>query len=136
MTDDPSPTRRLLVVDDEEGIRIVLQRLLKRLPDRPPFEIDAAESAEEALELMERSTYTLVLTDFNMGGKDGVFLLAAAKDRWPETLRMLMTGYTDDEIMVQARERGKAAAVVRKPWDNKALLEVVRDLIAKEQDRG
>lgn len=114
---------------------MVLLRLLKGLPDRPPFEIDAAESAEQALELMERSRYTLILTDFNMGGKDGVFLLAAANERWPETLRMLMTGYTDDDIVVQARERGKAAVVVRKPWDNKALLGVVRDLIAKEQDR-
>lgn len=126
---ETSPRRKLLIVDDEEGIRTVLQRLLARLPSPPPFDIHTAESAEEALGLMEENEYALVLTDFNMGGKDGVFLLAAAKERWPETLRLLMTGYTDEDIMVQARERGQAAAVVRKPWDNLALLQTVKGLL-------
>jgi len=130
-TNTPKLTK-VLVVDDEEGIRTVLARLLSRLPKPPPVEIHTAESAEEALELLEHSNYTLILTDFNMGGKDGVFLLAAAQERWPETQRMLMTGYTDEDIIVQARDVGGAAAVVRKPWDNKGLLTTIGTLLRSQ----
>lgn len=131
VTDATPPRMKVLIVDDEEGIRSVLTRLLGRLPHPPPVEIETAESAEQAIELLERNKYTLILTDFNMGGRDGVFLLATARERWPDTLRMLMTGYTDEEIMVQARERGKAAAIVRKPWDNTRLLATVSGLLAE-----
>lgn len=133
MTEPTQPRRKVLVVDDEEGIRTVLKRLLARMPEPPPIEVVTAESAEQAIELMEHSKFTLVLTDFNMGGRDGVFLLATALERWPQTRRMLMTGYTDEEIMVQARERGGAAAVVRKPWDNTRLLATVGDILAAEE---
>lgn len=132
----PEGRRKLLVVDDEEGIRLVLQRLLARLPNPPPLEVETAESAEEALEMLESSRYTLILTDFNMGGKDGVFLLAAARERWPDMVRMLMTGYTDEQIMVQAREQGKAAAVVRKPWNNNELLQLIRAALDREAAKG
>lgn len=132
MTTRPPERIKLLVVDDEEGIRTVLTRLLARLPKPPPVEIVTAESAEQAIGLLERGDFTLILTDFNMGGRDGVFLLATALERWPETRRMLMTGYTDEEIMVQARERGKAAAIVRKPWDNTRLLDTVREILEEK----
>jgi CheY-like chemotaxis protein len=119
----------VLVVDDEEGIRTVLQRLLARLPDPPPVVIETADSAERALELLEAGKYALILTDFNMGGKDGVFLLATARERWPETLRTLMTGYTDEQIMNDAQEKGKAAAVIRKPWNNQELVKTIQTLL-------
>lgn len=124
-----TPTRKLLVVDDEEGIRMVLQRLLARLPAKPA--VDAASSAEEALAMLERSPYTLIITDFNMGGRNGVFLLAAAKERWPETIRLLMTGYTDAQIEADARGAGSASAVVHKPWNNQALLQLVAKLLSE-----
>lgn len=123
------PPQRVLIVDDEEGIRSVLQRLLARLPEPPPVKIETAESAEKAIELLEAGPYALILTDFNMGGKDGVFLLATARERWPDTLRTLMTGYTDEQIMIDAKERGKAAAVIRKPWNNQDLVKLIQGLL-------
>lgn len=130
------PARRLLIVDDEEGIRTVLQRLLTRLPEPPPIRVETAESAEQALELLEKGPYALILTDFNMGGRDGVFLLATALERWPDTQRALMTGYTDEQIMTDAKEKGKAAAVIRKPWNNRDLLETVRSLLEAQAKSG
>lgn len=115
--------RRVLVVDDEEGIRMVLQRLLARLPAIPA--VDAASSAEEALDLLAKERYAVILTDFNMGGKNGVELLATAHERWPETKRLLMTGYADEQVLVEARDRGKAADVVRKPWNSQELLQLI-----------
>ena len=133
MTTTTPPPMKVLVVDDEEGIRNVLQRLLARLPDPPPVIIETAESAEQAIELLEHNKYALILTDFNMGGKDGVFLLATARERWPEMLRTLMTGYTDEQIMTDAKEKGAAAAVIRKPWNNQDLVKVVQTLLKNEQ---
>lgn len=122
---------RILVVDDEEGIRAFLDRLLRRLPKPPPVEIETASSAEEALDLLERGEYDLVISDFNMGGQDGITLLATAKARWPNTLRLLMTGYTDDSIKRNAERVAGVAAFVRKPVDHKDLLVLVGGLLAR-----
>lgn len=80
--------------------------------------------------MMEQERFTLILTDFNMGGKDGLFLLATARERCPETLRLLMTGYTDDQIRRDADEKGGVAAFIRKPWNNQELLQLVGRLLA------
>ncbi len=123
------PSRRILIVDDEEGIRTFLTRLLARLPKPPPIEIETAPSAEDALSLMQIRKYALVLTDFNMGGKDGIFLLSTAREKWPETVRLLMTGYTDEQIYRDAVERGGVAAFIRKPWNNQEFLQLIATLL-------
>lgn len=128
MTDGP-PRTRLLIVDDEEGIRSVLQRLLTRMPQPPPLEVETAESAEEALKILESRSFAMILTDFNMAGEDGIFLLATARERWPDTMRALMTGYTDDQIAVDAKEKANVAALIRKPWNNAELLGLLKDLL-------
>lgn len=124
---------RLLVVDDEDGVRLILQRLLARMPRPPPVEVRTAPSAEAALEALEREHFDLILSDFNMGGKDGIFLLAATRERWPDTIRCLMTGYTDEEIRRRAQEEGGVAAFIRKPWDNQAVLALLRALLLEQR---
>jgi CheY-like chemotaxis protein len=125
-----TPEVKLLVVDDEATIRSVLTRLLKRLPQPPPVRVETAESAEAALQKMERESFDLVFTDFNMGGKDGIYLLARVRERWPETRRLLMTGYTDEHIRRKALSDGGAQGFVRKPWDSQELLALITDALA------
>lgn len=124
--------RKILVVDDEEGIRKLLERILQRLPKPPPVDIQTASSAEDALDMLEQGRFHLVLTDFNMGGRDGIFLLATVRDRWPETSRILMTGYTDAEIEQDAREQGAVAAFIRKPWNQQDLLRIIAALLPND----
>lgn len=119
------PPRDILVVDDEQAITMLLERILKRLPEPPPVVIHRAVSAEQALDLLEQRHFDLVLTDYNMGGRDGVSLLTTVKERWPDTHRVLMTGYTDEQIYRDAVEKGAVAAFIRKPWSNQDLLRTI-----------
>lgn len=121
--------RRVLVADDEEGIRRLVTRLVntKRI-ELGDIEVVQAESAEEALEILERESVDLVLTDYRMGGKTGAELLDVVSARWPATARVLMTGYAD--VAETAERAGAANAVIRKPWSNEAFVRTLRDALA------
>lgn len=134
MSADRSPrrSRRVLVADDEEGIRRLVTRLVRtKAVELGEIEVTQAESAEQALALLEHERFDLVLTDYRMTGKKtGAELLAEVSDRWPATARVLMTGYLD---VAESTERGDAAsAVIRKPWNNDVFVRTLRGLL----DRG
>lgn len=120
---------RVLVVDDEEQIRRLVRILLTRLQDRYTLAIHEAGSYEQALPQMERQTFHLVITDYNMPGKTGVDLLSHAYRRSPNTGRMLITALAQMDIGVDAVNRGHVDAFMRKPWDNTAFLTLVDSLL-------
>lgn len=127
MADAPR-NRRLLVADDEEGIRRLVTRLVRtKAVELGELEVVQAESAEEALEILEHERVDLVLTDYRMTGKTGAELLAVVHARWPATERVLMTGYLD---VAESAEGGRdASAVIRKPWNNEAFVATLRGLL-------
>lgn len=116
------------MADDEEGIRRLVTRLVRtKAVELGELEVVQAESAEEALEILERERVDLVLTDYRMTGKTGAELLAVVHARWPATERVLMTGYLD---VAETAERGHdASAVIRKPWNNETFVATLRDLL-------
>lgn len=120
--------RRVLVVDDEEQIGRSLARLLGRL-DVSGLEVEVASDAASALARLEGARFDLVISDYRMPGEDGISLLAKVRERWPDSLRVLMTGYTEDRIRRDAEERAQVAAFVAKPWTNTALMETVARLL-------
>lgn len=132
-TDDTTDggERRILVVDDERHVCTFLQRLLQRLPEPPPVRIETAPSAEEAMRLMESEDYNLIISDYNMGGQDGICLLQHARTHCPTTLRILMTGYTDEQIQRDAHEKADVNAFVRKPLRIQELLTLVDGLFTE-----
>src|ERR1700746_3023556 len=92
----------LLIVDDEPYILTTLAALLGQ-----DFEVLTADSAETAQTLFERSRIDLVLTDQKMPRMTGVELLEWVRERSPQTIRLLMTGYAELEDAVEAINRGK-----------------------------
>ena len=112
---------RVLVVDDERKMRRVLQILLERMG----LESLAAESAEEALERIEREQVALVLTDLRMPGASGIDLLARVRELDPEVPVVVMTAYGTVETAVDAMKRG-AFDYVLKPFDLDAIELVIR----------
>lgn len=112
-----------LVVDDEEGIRESLFDFLEMALDGQA-KVVTASSAQEALGLLDAHSgdAPIVLTDFNMGpsSKNGLELLAEVQRRWPASRRLLMTGYSLEEVT-----RGGAPQVHRafeKPFSPTDLL--------------
>lgn len=92
----------ILIVDDEEAIR----RSLRKALAYEDVTIQEARSGEEALQLLSQTTFSLVLTDIRMGQVDGLDLLAEIRERWPDTVVVLLTGYASVESAVQALRRG------------------------------
>ncbi len=116
------PTPRVLLVDDEVGILNSLRRLLRH----EEFEVITAESAEAALEILEEKPVELIISDARMPGMDGATLLAKVWEKWPKTIRILLTGFADLNTTVKAINAGRIHRYISKPWDDDDLKETVR----------
>jgi len=123
------PEARILVVDDEEQIRRIVTLLLKRVPSFQA-KIQQAGNAQEALALLEHEEFDLIVSDHNMPGKTGIDLLEHAHKQHPQTARMLMTALAQLDIGVDAINRGRVDAFLRKPFDNDAFIALADSLLA------
>jgi two-component system response regulator HupR/HoxA len=116
----------ILIVDDEPLNRELLRRVLAR-----EYEVEEAEDGPQALEILERraDSVGLVLCDQLMPGMSGTELATKARDRWPDLVFVLLTGYDDDEDVTAARDSGLVAHVVSKPWRGAALKSLIEESI-------
>lgn len=121
----------ILIVDDEQDILDALALTLERAKQFK-CRITTATSAEDGLKLVGSKRFDLVLADFRMGKGTGVDLLQEVKDRHPETVRVLITGYSDVEIAMQAMERAKIHYYVQKPWNNENLRLTIYEAIKRD----
>jgi diguanylate cyclase (GGDEF)-like protein len=112
----------LLLVDDEPYILGALSGLLN-----PHFDVLTAESAAAAREIFGRRTVDLILADQRMPGGNGVELLEWVSQQSPQTVRLMMTGYTDFEQTVQAINRGQVYRIILKPWRTDELLLILHN---------
>lgn len=118
----------ILCVDDEANILSALRRLFRATGQR----VTVAGSGQEALAVMEREPVDLVVSDMRMPGMSGAQLLAAVRARWPDTVRILLTGYADLPSTVDAVNLGQIHRYVAKPWDDEELLRVVREALERK----
>lgn len=92
----------ILVVDDEGAIRYSISKTLQRVG----YQVHTAASGEEALEMMQRQEYDVVLTDIRMPGLSGVDLLAQIKEQAPDAVVILLTGYASLETAIESLRLG------------------------------
>ena len=124
----------LLLVDDEENILRSLRRVLRG----EPYTLLTASSGDQALSLMETQHIDLVISDARMPGMDGATLLAEVQQRWPDCLRILLTGYADVSTTIRAINEGQIYRYISKPWDDDELCLIIRQALAyqfAEQER-
>jgi CheY-like chemotaxis protein len=120
---------KILVADDESPIRDLLKRLIaRRIPDA---EVRTCESAEEALDVLAGESFDVVLSDYRMQRLTGGDLLRWVERNSPQTARMLVTGYNEESFVLQAEDGMRLHALLKKPWDNAALLQTIQDLLAQ-----
>lgn len=106
----------ILLVDDEKDNLQALQRLLRGL-----FEITICSSPVEALRLMGTKEFHVIVSDQRMPQMTGVELLERAQKISPQSTRILLTGYTDIESVIDAINRGHIYRYIAKPWDPEEL---------------
>ncbi|WP_298272727.1 ATPase, T2SS/T4P/T4SS family [Geobacter sp.] len=107
----------LLFVDDEEGVL----RALRRIFIDENYAILTAESAEKALAILGKQAVHLVVSDHRMPGMTGAQLLKEIKQRWPDTIRIMLTGYADVQSIMGAVKEGAVFKFITKPWNDEDL---------------
>ena len=105
------PRPVVLYVDDQEGNLRVFRANMRRIAD-----VYTATSAAQALEMLEERLYPIIISDQRMDGMTGSEFLKIVRERWPETIRFLLTAHADFAAVVDAINGGQIAGFVRKPW--------------------
>ena len=118
---------RILIVDDEPHVLRALERTLMD----EGYEITATGSGEEALELVRRYKFSVVISDERMPGMLGSDLLATISLRRPEAVKMLLTGYASVEAAIRAVNQGEVCRFLVKPWNDFELKMAIRAGIEK-----
>lgn len=113
----------LLLVDDEVGVLNALSRLFRR----EGYTILATPSALEALKLLAQHTVQVVISDQRMPEMSGTEFLSRVRMLYPDTIRIVLTGYTDLESVTDAINRGAIYKFLTKPWDDDHLRELIRE---------
>lgn len=114
---DKDASFKLLFVDDEVGILNALRRLFLE----EDYKIITAGSADEGINIMTRETVNLIISDYRMPGMDGSQFLREVKRKWPETIRIMLTGYADVQSVLGAINDGAVYKFITKPWNDEDL---------------
>jgi DNA-binding NtrC family response regulator len=126
----PEPTH-LLLVDDEDALRTVMA---ERLTDAG-FKVTEASSGEQALEKLERFAFDVLVSDLRLPGIDGREVLAAALQRYPGIIGIVVTGYGTVKDAVDAIKRG-ASDFISKPFQFEELLHVLESALEQRRLRS
>ena len=128
---DRTEAAKVLCLDDEESVVSALRRVLRT----SHYEVIGFTSASDALKYLEANEVDLIISDMRMPEMSGDQFLAKAMTLSPNTVRILLTGYSDFDMTVNAINEGKIHRYMAKPWDNDDLLSTInQELIQKQRD--
>jgi len=119
---------KILVVDDEQSLREVLSIMLKRTG----YAVTSVADGEEAIELLNKDIFDLVITDLRMPKIDGMEVLKAAKSASPETVVLIITGFASADSGVEAMKQG-AYDYLTKPFQVDEVQMIIRNALEKRR---
>lgn len=120
---------KILLVDDETNVLQAYTRVL-----RTRFALDTAEGGEQALDMLARGgPYAVLVSDMRMPGMDGVQLLSLARDRFPDTVRVMLTGNADQQTATDAVNQGAIFRFLGKPCESELLAKTLDQAIRQHQ---
>ncbi|MBU1699220.1 MAG: response regulator [Candidatus Eisenbacteria bacterium] len=109
---------KILLVDDEQKVLAGLKRLLRR----EPYDVYTANSAEEGLDILERENIGAVISDQQMPGMSGTEFLAHVNKRYPDTVRIMITGNASLDMAIQNVNEGNIYGFFIKPFNDVELI--------------
>lgn len=116
----------VLFVDDESANRLVFDAEFAE-----EFRVRCAESAAEALEILDQEPISVVMTDHRMPGLTGIELCERIRDQFPGVLRLVVTAFPDQQNAIDAINRGEVIRYLVKPWDLNEVRQVLREAVAR-----
>ena len=117
----------ILYVDDEKDNLLAFRSLFRR-----KYNVLTAEGGAEALAIMESQPIQLVLSDQRMPSMTGLELCHTVSEKYPNTVRMIITGYSEIKTMEEAISQGKIERCLRKPWNLEELTGIINSVLGKE----
>ncbi|HBX55889.1 MAG TPA: diguanylate cyclase [Pseudomonas sp.] len=130
-----SNTQTLLLLDDEDNILRALARVLRR----DGYQILAAHCAQDAFALLAKHDVQVILSDQRMPEMNGTEFFSRVKDLYPDTVRIVLSGYTDLKSVTDAINQGAIYKFLTKPWDDEQLRSTIAQAfqhfsLAKQKD--
>lgn len=116
----------LLIIDDEVEITKALTRQFRR-----SYNVFSTTNPEEGFSIMEKENIQVVLSDQRMPGMTGVDFFAKIKSKYPDALKLLLTGYSDIEAVINAINEGQVFRYVTKPWNPSELDSIIKEAFEK-----
>jgi HD-like signal output (HDOD) protein len=120
--------KRILLVDDE----VQILKSLSRAFFDTDYDILTAENGEAALKILEENEVNLVISDMRMPIMDGYELLSRIKSKHPKVMRVILSGYSEEQCIIKALIRNIAKVYIFKPWNNEELLQCIKQLFVTE----
>jgi len=121
-TDRDEPEKTLLLLDDENNILRALTRVLRR----DGYRILTTTSVHEAFSLLAENNVQVIISDQRMPDMSGTEFLSRVKGIYPDTVRIVLSGYTDLKSVTEAINEGSIYKFLTKPWDDKEIREHVQ----------
>lgn len=117
---------RIMLVDDEENIIKALSRVMRANSD---WDIEAYTRPEDALKRATTNNFDLFLSDFRMPGMDGVKFLTEIKRLQPESMRLILSGFTDLDALMGAINEAEIYRFITKPWQDYELVSTIKQAL-------
>ena len=118
----------VLFVDDEANILSSLKRLFRPLG----YRIFTAEGGAQGLEIMKAESIDLVISDMRMPEMNGAQFLEKIRENWPDTVRILLTGYAEIGATIEAINKGQIYRYVSKPWEDNDITLIVKHALQQK----
>jgi len=115
---------RIMLVDDEDN---VLKSITRSLRDHQDWVIETYSSPNDALVRAKSCNFDVVISDFNMPDKNGIEFLAEIRELQPEAKRIILTGHSRSEIIMDALNKAHAYSFITKPWSNEDLIKTISE---------
>ena len=123
--DDIEYTNTILLVDDESGVLKSLKRLLRK----EEYNIITASSGEEGLTILESNNVQVIISDQRMPQMTGTEFLAEVKKEFPDIIRIILSGYTDVDVVIDTINEGNIYKFFHKPWNDQSLILEIRQAL-------
>lgn len=125
---DTAKKYNILFVDDEQRILTSLRSIFRR-----EYNVFTALGGKEALEILAKNTINVIISDQRMPNMLGNELLAKAHELYPQTMRLLLTGFMDKQAIIQTINKGEIYRFINKPWNNEIIQSIVKDAAEASQ---
>jgi len=122
-------TANILFVDDEQSILETLKRFMRN----SQYQCFYANSGHEALDILEQEVIDIVVSDMKMPEMTGDALLREVSNKYPETIRIVLSGFSEDDLVLNAINEGHIWGFIHKPWNNSELSQAIDQAVFTQQ---